>query len=140
MPRHRGTHEGAATLIGKLLLLIAAGKETSTSLAASLGVSPRQVNRYVLQLVAAGWQIERVGAWTKADYWFELKTPSDHVSQGIAGKTAPESKTEPMIWITREEVGQIHGQLVQEDGDVQGSQDGQDSKAQVQEVVGPVSR
>ena len=76
MPRHRGTHEGAATLIGKLLLLIAAGRETSTSLAASLGVSPRQVNRYVLQLVAAGWQIERIGAWTKADYWFELKTPT----------------------------------------------------------------
>jgi hypothetical protein len=76
MPRHRGSREGAATLIGKLLLLIAAGKETSTSLAASLSVSPRQVNRYVLQLIAAGWQIERVGAWTKADYWFELKAPS----------------------------------------------------------------
>jgi hypothetical protein len=75
MPRYRGTRQGAATLVGRLLLLISGGQETSISLAEKLGVSPRQVNRYVLQLVEAGWQIERVGAWTKQDYLFELKAP-----------------------------------------------------------------
>ena len=75
MPRYRSTTDGAATIVGKLLLAIAKDKETSASLAEKLGVSARQVNRYVLQLVEAGWQIERVGAWTKQDYWFELKAP-----------------------------------------------------------------
>jgi biotin operon repressor len=75
MPRYRGTSEGTPALIGRLLLLIAAGKETSSTLAAQLGVSPRQVNRYVLQLREAGWQIERRGVPTKADYWFELVSP-----------------------------------------------------------------
>ncbi|HEX3654520.1 MAG TPA: hypothetical protein VHV55_01870 [Pirellulales bacterium] len=75
MPRFRSSKEGAATLVGRLLLLIAGGKETSASLAKKLDVSPRQVNRYVLQLIAAGWQIERVGEWLKHDYYFELKTP-----------------------------------------------------------------
>ncbi len=76
MPRYRTTKDATVTLAGKLLLLIANGQETSQSLAAALGVSPRQVNRYVLQLVAAGWQIERVGAWTMQDYHFELKSPT----------------------------------------------------------------
>ncbi len=47
-------------LLASYLLLIAAGPETSASLADKLNVSPRQVNRYVLQLIEAGWQIERV--------------------------------------------------------------------------------
>jgi hypothetical protein len=75
MPRYRRTKVGAGTLIGRLLLLVAAGKETSATLAAKLGVSPRQVNRYVLQLVEAGWRIERRGVPTHADYWFELVSP-----------------------------------------------------------------
>jgi hypothetical protein len=62
-------------LVGRLLLLIADGKETSASLAQKLGVSPRQVNRYVLQLNEAGWHIERRGVPTHADYWFELVAP-----------------------------------------------------------------
>jgi hypothetical protein len=37
-------------LVGRLLLLVSAGKQTSASLAQNLGPSPRQVNRYVLQL------------------------------------------------------------------------------------------
>jgi DNA-binding IscR family transcriptional regulator len=64
MPRYRGTKEGAATLAGRLLLLVAAGKETSTTLAAKLGVSDRQVNRYILQLKEAGWLIARRGVPT----------------------------------------------------------------------------
>jgi hypothetical protein len=75
MPRYRGTKEGAATLVGRLLLLVAAGKETSASLAARLGVSDRQVNRYVLQLREAGWRIERRGVPTHQDYHFELVSP-----------------------------------------------------------------
>jgi biotin operon repressor len=75
MPRYRGTKEGAATLVGRLLLLIAAGKETSASLAAKLGVSDRQVNRYILQLKQAGWQIERRGMPTHQDYYFDLTAP-----------------------------------------------------------------
>jgi hypothetical protein len=75
MPRYRGTSEGTASLAGRLLLLIAAGQETSASLAAKLGVTPRQVNRYVLQLVEAGWQIERRGVPTRGEYWFELVSP-----------------------------------------------------------------
>ena len=75
MPRYRGTKEGAATLVGRLLLLIAASKETSASLAAKLGVSDRQVNRYILQLKEAGWQIERRGVPTHQDYYFELVAP-----------------------------------------------------------------
>jgi biotin operon repressor len=75
MPRYRGTKEEAATLVGRLLLLVAAGKETSATLAAKLGVSPRQVNRYVLQLKQAGWQIERRGVPTRQDYYFELVAP-----------------------------------------------------------------
>src|SRR5215467_6123012 len=75
MPRSRGTKEGTASLIGRLLLLIARGRETSATLAQKLGVSVRQVNRYVLQLVGAGWQIERRGVPTHGDYWFELVSP-----------------------------------------------------------------
>ncbi len=75
MPRFRGTKEGAASLVGRLLLLIAGGKETSATLAAKLGVSDRQVNRYVLGLRNAGWHIERRGVPTHGDYYFELVSP-----------------------------------------------------------------
>jgi hypothetical protein len=75
MPRYRGTKEGAAALAGRLLLLVAAGRETSASLAGKLGVSPRQVNRYVAQLNSAGWRIERRGAPTRGDYHFVLASP-----------------------------------------------------------------
>jgi len=75
MPRYRGTTEGTPSLIGRLLLLIAAGKETSVTLAEKLKVSPRQINRYVLCLCEAGWQIERRGVPTHQDYYFELVTP-----------------------------------------------------------------
>ena len=75
MPRYRGTREGTPSLVGRLLLLVASGRETSASLAQELGVSPRQVNRYVLDLVAADWRIERRGVPTHADYWFELVSP-----------------------------------------------------------------
>ena len=75
MPRFRGTREGTPSLIGRLLLLIAGGKETSASLAEKLGVSDRQVNRYVLGLRDAGWKIERQGVPTRRDYWFELLSP-----------------------------------------------------------------
>jgi biotin operon repressor len=75
MPRYRGTKEGTASLAGRLLLLIAAGKETSGTLASKLGVSGRQVNRYILQLKDAGWQIERRGVPTHNEYWFELVAP-----------------------------------------------------------------
>ena len=76
MPRYRGTREGSASLVGRLLLLIAGGRETSASLAQKLGLSPRQVNRYVLQLNDAGWRIERRGVPTHGDYWFELVAPT----------------------------------------------------------------
>jgi biotin operon repressor len=75
MPRFRSTKDGAATLVGKLLLLIINEQETSATLAAKLKVSARQINRYILQLREAGWQIDRVGEWLKNDYYFELKTP-----------------------------------------------------------------
>jgi predicted DNA-binding transcriptional regulator YafY len=75
MPRYRGTEEGTASLVGRLLILIAAGKETSATLAEKLGVSPRQVNRYVNQLQEAGWEIERHGARRRGDIWMELKSP-----------------------------------------------------------------
>lgn len=75
MPRYRSTKEGAASLVGRLLLLVAAGRETSATLAEKLGVSPRQVNRYLLQLNAAGWRIERRGVPTHGDYYFELVAP-----------------------------------------------------------------
>jgi hypothetical protein len=75
MPRHRGTREGIPTLVGRLLLLVAAGRETSATLAAKLGVSFRQVNRYVLGLREAGWRIERRGAKRHGDVWFELVAP-----------------------------------------------------------------
>jgi biotin operon repressor len=64
MPRYRGTNDGAVVLVGRLLLLVTAGKQTSASLAKKLRVSPRQVNRYVLQLKEAGWDIERRGQIT----------------------------------------------------------------------------
>ena len=76
MPRYRGTKEGTAALVGRLLLLVAAGRETSATLAAKLGVSPRQVNRYVQGLKEAGWQLERRGVPTHGDYWFELVAPA----------------------------------------------------------------
>jgi len=75
MPRYRGTKEGTASLIGRLLLLVARGRETSASLAGKLGVSDRQVNRYVVQLRDAGWHIERRGVPTHGEYWFELVRP-----------------------------------------------------------------
>ena len=75
MPRYRGTKEGSASLVGRLLLLIADGRETSASLAEKLGLSPRQVNRYLLQLNEAGWRIERRGVPTHGHYWFELVSP-----------------------------------------------------------------
>jgi hypothetical protein len=75
MPRYRTTDEGVPSLVGRLLLLVAAGRQTSSSLAAKLGVTPRQVNRYVLQLVEAGWHIERRGVPTHGDYFFELVSP-----------------------------------------------------------------
>jgi hypothetical protein len=43
MPRYRGTREASASLVGRLLLLIARGQETSSSLSEQLGVSPRTV-------------------------------------------------------------------------------------------------
>ena len=76
MPRYRRTSEGAASLAGRLLLLVAAGKETSATLSGKLGVSDRQVNRYILQLRNAGWQIERRGAPTHGNYWLELVSPT----------------------------------------------------------------
>ena len=75
MPRYRGTEEGTASLVGRLLILIAGGQETSATLAEKLGVSPRQVNRYVNQLREAGWQIERHGAKRHGDIRIELKSP-----------------------------------------------------------------
>ena len=75
MPRYRGTREGAAALVGRLLLLIASGQETSTTLARKLGVSQRQVNRYITQLIEAGWQIEREGAKKLGDVKVVLKSP-----------------------------------------------------------------
>jgi hypothetical protein len=87
MPRLRGTREGAASLVGRLLLLVAAGRETSASLARKLGVSDRQVNRYVLQLKEAGWEIVRRGVPTHADYWFELVSPRVVIPEtGKAGR------------------------------------------------------
>lgn len=75
MPRYRGTTETTPSLVGRLLLLVAGGKETSTTLAGKLGISDRQVNRYVLGLRDAGWQIERRGVPTHSDYYFELVSP-----------------------------------------------------------------
>jgi hypothetical protein len=75
MARYRNTAEGVAALTGRLLLLVARGRETSATLAAKLKVSGRQVNRYVLQLRDAGWEIQRRGAPTHSDYWFELVSP-----------------------------------------------------------------
>jgi hypothetical protein len=75
MPRYRGTKEATASLVGRLLLLVAGGKETSATLARKLGVSDRQVNRYLVQLGAAGWQIDRRGVPTHRDYWLDLVTP-----------------------------------------------------------------
>jgi predicted ArsR family transcriptional regulator len=75
MPRYRGTSEAAASLVGQLLLLIAQGHETSASLASRLGISSRQVNRYIRQLINSGWQISRMGTPTKGAYWFELESP-----------------------------------------------------------------
>ena len=75
MPRYRGTEEATASLIGRLLILVAGGPETSATLAEKLGVSPRQVNRYVNQLQEAGWRIERQGARRRGDVRIELKSP-----------------------------------------------------------------
>jgi hypothetical protein len=72
MPRYRSTKEGIASLVGRLLLLVVRGQETSATLANKLGVSDRQVNRYILQLRDAGWRIERRGVPRHGDYWFEL--------------------------------------------------------------------
>lgn len=85
MPRYRGTKEGAAAVVGRLLLLVAGGQETSVSLSAKLKVSPRQVNRYVLQLREAGWDIERRGVPTHQDYYFELLRPQIVVTEKRRG-------------------------------------------------------
>jgi hypothetical protein len=82
MPRYRGTSEGTPSLVGRLLLLVAAGKETSATLAAKLGVSPRQVNRYLLGLHEAGWRVERRGVPTHGDYWLELVWPRVVLTEG----------------------------------------------------------
>ncbi len=87
MPRYRGTSEGTASLVGRLLLFVAAGKETSATLAGRLGVSNRQVNRYVLGLREAGWQIERRGVPTHGDYWFELVSPKMLVPEQMRQET-----------------------------------------------------
>ncbi len=75
MPRYRGTTASTATVAGQLLILIARGKENSTSLAIKLKVSARQINRYVLQLKEGGWIIERRGSVRLGTYWFELTSP-----------------------------------------------------------------
>jgi hypothetical protein len=75
MARYRGTNEGTASLVGRLLLFISRGKETSATLAKKLKVSPRQVNRYIVQLCQAGWRIDRRGTPTHQDYWIELVAP-----------------------------------------------------------------
>lgn len=75
MPRYRGTAEPAAALVGRLLILVARGRQTSAGLAAALGVSVRQVNRYLRQLAAAGWRVERRGVPARGDYWLELVSP-----------------------------------------------------------------
>jgi biotin operon repressor len=82
MPRYRGTKEGTPSLVGRLLLLVAGDKETSATLASKLCVSNRQVNRYVLQLNQAGWQIERRGTPTRGNYWFELVSPQIILHEG----------------------------------------------------------
>jgi hypothetical protein len=84
VPRYRTTKEGIPSLVGRLLLLVAAGKETSATLSTKLGVTPRQVNRYVLGLKEAGWRIERRGVPTLAAYHFELVYPK--VTFPAAGK------------------------------------------------------
>lgn len=86
MPRYRFTQEPTPSLVGRLLLLIAGGKETSASLSEQLGVTDRTVNRYIEQLNDVGWQIERVGTPTHADYYFELKEP--RIVMPTKGKTA----------------------------------------------------
>jgi hypothetical protein len=75
MPRYRKTKEGIPSLVGRLLLLVAAGRETSATLSTKLAVTPRQVNRYVVGLREAGWRIERRGVPTLGDYRFELVYP-----------------------------------------------------------------
>ena len=75
MSRYRGTQEASAKLIGRLLLLLAGGGQTSATLAEKLGVSPRQVNRYLTQLGEAGWLIERHGARRLGASRLELKSP-----------------------------------------------------------------
>ena len=75
MSRYRGTAEGSASLVGRLLILIAGGEETSVTLAEKLGISSRQVNRYVNQLRDAGWQIERHRVRRHGDIRIELKSP-----------------------------------------------------------------
>lgn len=75
MARRRGTTTPTATLVGRLLLLIANGRETPASAAKQLGLSARQVNRYVQQLIDAGWRIERVGQRRQQDYHLRLRSP-----------------------------------------------------------------
>ncbi len=75
MPRKRGTRMGAAALVGKMILLIAQGGTTSITLARQLKVSPRQVNRYIVQLKEAGWEIDRVGLPTRGRYELVLRFP-----------------------------------------------------------------
>ena len=75
MPRKRGTRMGAAALVGKLILSIAKGGTTSIALSRQLKVSPRQVNRYIVQLNEAGWEIERVGIPTHGRYELVLEFP-----------------------------------------------------------------
>ena len=92
MPRYRNTVDAVGTIVGKLLLAIAKGPETSASLAAQLGVSPRQTNRYIVDLIEAGWQIEREGEWLKHDYFFKLTSPKLVLPAAGKPKTKKSSK------------------------------------------------
>lgn len=75
MPRSRGTTEAVATLVGRLLLAVSGETHTPRSLASQLGISTCQVNRYLKQLAAAGWHIERLGSPTHGDYRLALAEP-----------------------------------------------------------------
>jgi len=75
------------------------GKQTSASLAKKLMVSPRRVNRYVLQLKEAGWDIEQGGVPTHKDYYFELVAPKLTVPE--VKRTARKKRTETVVILDR---------------------------------------
>jgi hypothetical protein len=82
MPRYRNAVEPVGTLVGRLLLLIAAGPKTSSLLASRLRVTRRQINRYVQHLIAAGWRIERHGVRQAGEFSIVLARP--HIDPGLA--------------------------------------------------------